>query len=99
MNQTAADKPNGCKVELSPEYPGSMSACGAAQWVKLIESWPKLKFVDFHQMLKLLLPRAKEIPREREYAFYDNWGGFVFGVGKQTEPFGGSLILDDRNVG
>ena len=99
MEQAAADKPKGCNVESSPGYPDSMPACGATQWVKLSESWPKFKIFDFHKILKILLQGQKKVPRERKYSFYDSWGGFVFGIGKQAERFSASLILGDRNTG
>jgi hypothetical protein len=47
----AADKPNSITVESGPGFLGSMFVFGAAQWVKLSESWPKFKFTDFHIML------------------------------------------------
>jgi hypothetical protein len=49
--QFAEEKPNGSGVESVPGYLGSMSACGAVQWVTLSESWPEFKFTDFHIML------------------------------------------------
>jgi hypothetical protein len=32
-----------------------MSVCGAAQWVKISERWPKFKSFNFHKILKNLL--------------------------------------------
>jgi len=75
-----------------------MPACGTAQWVKLSESWPKFELLFFHKMLKILLQGRKKVPGERKYAFYDSWGCFVFGIGKQTERFNCTLILGDRNI-
>jgi len=52
MFQAADDKTNGCSVESSPGCLGSMSTCGAAQWVILSDTWPKFKFFDFQKILK-----------------------------------------------
>jgi hypothetical protein len=60
-----------------------MPAYGAAQRVKLSESWPKFKFFDFHRMLKLLLQGQKEVPGKENVRFVaigvalfcDSWGG------------------------
>jgi hypothetical protein len=49
--QATEDKPNGWSVETDPGYLGSTSACCAAKWVKLSESWPKFKFAVFHILL------------------------------------------------
>jgi hypothetical protein len=43
-----------------------MSVYGAAQWVKLSESWPKFKFVDFLKMPKNLLAGQNEVPAVRK---------------------------------
>jgi hypothetical protein len=59
-----------------------MSVCNAVQWVKLSETWPKLKFFDYHRMLKNLLEGQKKVPSATKVYVYDNWGGFVFGTGK-----------------
>jgi hypothetical protein len=51
----AEGKPKDSSVESDPGCLGSMSICDAVQWVKLSKTWPKLKFFDFHKMLKNLL--------------------------------------------
>ena len=51
MCQAAEENPKGWNVESGPGYPGSMSVCSAEQCVKLGESWPKFKFLNFHIML------------------------------------------------
>ena len=43
------------------------------QWVKLSENWPKLKFSDFHEMLKNLAERKPKVPRRTKCYFYDNF--------------------------
>jgi hypothetical protein len=53
--QAAEENPKGFSVERGPGYLGSMSACGAAQWVKLSERWPIFKFTYFHIMLLYIL--------------------------------------------
>ena len=40
-----------------------MSVCGAVQWVKLSETWPEFKFLDFHKMLKNLLEGQQKVLR------------------------------------
>jgi hypothetical protein len=58
--QAAEDKPNDSSVEWGPGYLGSMSVWGAAQWVKWMAKWPKVKFIDFHIMLqehKFIFPK------------------------------------------
>jgi hypothetical protein len=48
-------KSNDCSVEAGPGYLGSMSVCGAVQWVKVSETWPKLKYFNFHKCLEIYL--------------------------------------------
>jgi hypothetical protein len=67
--QGAAKKPHGCSVEPGPGYLGSMSVCGASQWVKLSKSWPKFKSYDFHKMPKNLLVGQKKVPRVKKIYF------------------------------
>jgi hypothetical protein len=45
----AEEKSKDCSVELGPRYLGSVSFCGAAQWVKLSESWKKIRKLLFPQ--------------------------------------------------
>jgi hypothetical protein len=54
---------NSSTAELDAGYLGSMAISGAAQWVKLSESWPKFKFFSFHKMLKNLVEGQKKVPR------------------------------------
>jgi hypothetical protein len=39
-----------------------MSIYGAAQWVKLSESWPKFKFFDFQKILKSTWEEKRKFP-------------------------------------
>jgi hypothetical protein len=61
-----------------------MFVYGAAQLVKLSDSWPKFKFFDFHKMLNNLL-EGQKFPGYRKYTFYDNWDGPVVSTGQETE--------------
>jgi hypothetical protein len=49
--QATGDEPNGSSVESDPGYLGLMSVCGAAQWLKLSDSWSKFIVADLHFML------------------------------------------------
>jgi hypothetical protein len=61
--QAAEEKPNSSSVESDPGCLGSMSVCDAVEWVKLSETWPKLKFLDVHKMLKNLLEGQQKVLR------------------------------------
>lgn len=57
VQQAAEGKRNGCRI--GSRVPCSVPVCGAAQWVKLRQSWPNFKFFDFRQMINNLLERQK----------------------------------------
>lgn len=46
-----------------------MSVCGAALFVKLSETWQKLKFLDFHKVLKNLLEGQKRSQGSENISF------------------------------
>jgi hypothetical protein len=47
--KAADEEMNGSTAELDAGYLGSMSVSGAAQWVKLGESWPKIQILQLPQ--------------------------------------------------
>jgi len=65
LYQAAEDKPNSLNVDTGPGYLSSMFVCGAAQWVKLRESWAQFEIFDFVRCLKIYLG-AKERSEGKE---------------------------------
>jgi hypothetical protein len=67
-----------------------MSVCGATQWIKLSESWPKYRFFDLHGMLKYLLEGQEKVPRVTKIIRFMTFGVDLFSVqgNRQTERCG-----------
>jgi hypothetical protein len=74
------DKQNGCSVESGPGYLGSMSVCGATQWGKLSESWPKYRFFDLHKILKYLLEGQESVRMVAKIIRFVTFGVDLFSV-------------------
>jgi len=71
---------NDSTAELDAGYLGSMSVSGAAQCVKLSESWPKYKFFNFHKMLKNL-----KVPRVTKIYVFEQMGWICFQYRQTTQ--------------
>jgi hypothetical protein len=61
VHGAADEKSKGCGVELGPGCLVSMSVCGGVQWVKLTDSWPKIKLFLFHKTLNLREGQKKAV--------------------------------------
>jgi hypothetical protein len=82
----AAEKEmNSSAAELDAGYLGSMSVSGAAQWVKLSESWPKFKLFSFHKVLKNLVEGQKKVPRVTKIYFFEQMGWICFRYRQTTQ--------------
>jgi hypothetical protein len=83
--KAAEEEMNGSTAESDVGYLGSMSIPGAAQWVKLSESWTKFKYFNFHKMFKNLVEGQKKVPRVKKIYVFEHLGWICFQYRQTTQ--------------